>query len=194
VYSSFVLQCLHPAVCNRPPQVTAADWAAWAALSSAGATAEPAFAQFLCRDGHDAGSLMCSRCLEGFWADGLLCQPCYGAYAALVPLAAAAALAFFAFFVFYRVRVQRRQLQQRQHQHRRSTFGGAPGDEENSTSIVLWFLQVSSTLSMSSQINAARNGQPDSSSLTGLAWLDQLLSFRPWGACMRVCMCAALAR
>src|SRR6185295_3253601 len=32
--------------------------------------------QFTCSDGYDKSSLMCSRCLSGFYADGDLCLRC----------------------------------------------------------------------------------------------------------------------
>jgi hypothetical protein len=61
----------------------------------------------------------------------------------------------------------------------------APLSEEERAqpiSILVWFLQVGATLTLSTQFNSASSGevQDNGSTATGLTWIDQITSFRPW--------------
>ncbi len=176
VYAAQLLPCLHPAVCNAPPAVPTdpSHWSNWISLINAGGLSDPAIADFRCREGHDPASLMCSRCLRGFWSDGFLCRPCLAAYAVLVPLGIFVTAAVAVAYVVFRAR-------------RAAAVPGSSATsstEGNVAAIAFWFLQVSAALQTSSQINSARSGHrasaDDAASSSSLSWLDQLVSFRPW--------------
>jgi hypothetical protein len=186
-----LLPCLHPTVCNHEPDAldlaaAGSDWAAWASLAAANVTSTPGFAQFLCRPGHDVDSPQCSACVADYWSNGFICERCGTAYAVLVPLALLGGLAALALHVRHRVRVVE--------QWRRTVAASAErrSMETHSVAVVLSFLQVSATLQISAQINAAqsavsgngasRNGAGEVASGPGSGWLDELLSFRPWAA------------
>jgi hypothetical protein len=51
-----------------------------------------------------------------------------------------------------------------------------------STSILVSFLQVGATLTLSTQFNSASSGESQDAGSTGsaLTWMDQIISFRPW--------------
>jgi hypothetical protein len=185
--------CLHPTVCNRPAYGAVAVWDDWSALVRSGTTVLPEFARYQCRRGHNASSLLCSRCEDGFWLDGLLCQPCHASYGVLMPLTVV--LATLALVAYVRQRVQlvaatyaaavRDSAAQRLSASRGAQEHIATATQ-NTTSLVLWFVQVSATLQISTQINATRSatvGAEDEHTLSdwSASWLRELLSFRPWG-------------
>jgi hypothetical protein len=158
-----LLPCLHPAVCGSTRGFVD-DWATWAPLAANGTAATAAFADFQCREGHDAAAPLCSGCLRGYWLDGFLCRRCVAGAEALVVLGSLAALGLLVFAV-------RRQLRMQADGVRTTASFG---------SIILWFFQVSHTLQVSQQINAAQRGSSLSQDAGGLAALLPVLSFRPW--------------
>ncbi len=157
-----LLHCLHPAVCGGSP-LFVDDWVAWAALASTGAAVTADFAEFQCREGHDADTPMCAGCLRGYWQDGFLCRRCFAGAAALVVLGALAGAALLAYAV------------------RRSLRAGADA-AHNYATIVTWFFQVAQTLQVSTQINAAQqSGRTDrADGGAGVSSYLPALSFRPW--------------
>ncbi len=185
--------CLHPAVCNTPLEVAVSDWPQWSSLVANGSSSSPAVSEFLCRAGHDPSSFMCSRCLPDFYLNGflwfvalarlLVCvesltrtcafahsEPCQRGFTALVPVAVVGAILLLGAFIYKRIQ-------------RQCAQSGVATDEasiDESVSLVLWFLQVSSTLQVSSQINMARGGVAEAATPVGITWLDTLFSFRPW--------------
>lgn len=181
-YAAALLPCLHPAVCNQPsPDVAAllslfsgrvGSWESWPEGQKTGvAKVGAAFSEVQCREGHDPASALCGSCVEGYWADGFLCQPCVAGAAVLVSLAAVAAVVGLALYLKHRVTVHVQS----------SRFLG------QTTTIVLWYFQMSGALQLSAQLNRGRSSQaqPDSSSVqvpAVLDWLQPLLSFRFWAA------------
>ncbi len=182
------LPCLHPEVCNREPVDFAGweDWGAWAAAAQSGATAQPEAAEYQCREGHDPAARQCARCLDGHWADGFLCRRCGPGFAVLVPVLGVAALVAAACFVLYKVK-KAQELDRELAAAAASTAAAAPA-VNNSGSLVFWFLQVSATLRVSAQINAAQRGdawaerQSFDGASGGLSWLELWVTLRPWAA------------
>jgi hypothetical protein len=140
-----LLPCLHPAVCNRAPALTATSWTEWAQLTEAGVTQLADFGEFLCREGHDASSLLCSRCLNGYWLDGFLCHRCERGYGALVAVALVACTVLLALYISVRARASTAD--------RHATAGASFPAQTVATT--LWYLQVSAALALSSQARRA---------------------------------------
>jgi hypothetical protein len=178
VYAPSV-HCLHPTVCNYVPDGNvlgaATDWSVWPALMQSGLARDPRFADFQCRPGHDARSLMCSTCEAGFWLDGFLCRPCVAGAAVLSPLAVVAGLAALtAHILAHARRLTAAEL-------RAPESLAAQRVDEQTTTLVLWFFQASATLRASAQINAAQRGEGGHNTPLSDA-IDDILSFRPWAA------------
>jgi hypothetical protein len=93
-----LLPCLHPAVCGgggRSPFI-GDNWTRWGRVASSGAAFTAEFSQFQCRDGHDPATPLCAGCVDGYWLDGFLCQPCFAGARVLVVLGMLAAVAVLA--------------------------------------------------------------------------------------------------
>ncbi len=171
VYAT-LLPCLHPAVCNRAPEVSAATWAEWVALNAGGVTGGPSFAEYLCRDGHDPASLMCSRCVSGYWLDGFLCERCLPGYAGLVAVGLVGCVALLVVYVAQRALVSVASVDAPIAAALRGSFeegddGSGGGDSANqragparapkstpaqTVATTLWYFQVSAALSISAQV------------------------------------------
>ncbi len=196
VYATALVACLHPTVCNRPaPPPHARSWPEWAPLVADGTINTADFSRYLCREGHDAASLLCSRCLDRYWLQGFLCQPCgdgatLAAVSVLVGVAMIVALAVYVRhrILSHEVPPSASELGGRALRVMTDESGGtAPqraSEDAETTSIALWYLQVSSLLLVSTQINSARtdSGRGDGTDTVWRSWLDQLVSFSPWAA------------
>lgn len=147
---------------------------------------------FQCREGHDPSSLKCSRCLPGYWLDGFLCHRCAASYSVLAPLSAFVAVCALIAYLVYSARYRPRRVRPVSLSVSSNVTATSTTSTElsvvrrsHSVSLVLWFLQVSATLQASSQINAAASSTATADSAepgSGLSWLDNLLSFRPWAS------------
>jgi hypothetical protein len=176
VYSTALLRCLHPSVCNvAPAEQLPSTWPEWWGFVADGRDQLPANAEVLCRAGHDPGSLQCSRCLGGFWPQGFLCERCFAAYVVLVPLAIVVGALLLLGYLQFRLGRFRAHLEP----------GAAPRRAAGSTkawmAIILFYLQVSAVVDVSTQVNAA--GHADHAGKTWwknvVAPLAALTDFRP---------------
>jgi hypothetical protein len=172
--SNSLRSCLHPEVCGAGDRYkfNDLDWPKWVALSATGEALSQAFSDVQCREGHDPTTPLCAGCLRGYWLDGFLCQRCFFGAEALVVLALVGGLALLVYAVW---------------RHHRPVDRKAA---DHYLTLILWFFQVTQTLQVSSQINAA---QRDTASATasagdgadtgpgsGLSRHLSVLSFRPW--------------
>ncbi len=168
VYAT-LLSCLHPSVCNRAPALTAASWPEWSQLRADGVTAQSTFNEFLCREGHDAASLMCSRCEEGYWQNGFLCERCLEGFGALVVVGLLICSALLALYIANRALLGISSHETLATAYREQVAVGGRGDSlhraqgqrawaappAGAAQIVattLWYFQVSAALSVSSQV------------------------------------------
>jgi hypothetical protein len=175
--------CLHPLVCNAPPEVPVPQtWDEMAAYVIAGHDQELGNTQYRCRDLHDVQSFKCSGCQEGAWKEGFLCRKCVASASVLLPLAVALGVVLLGVFLWVRFPAE---------------AGPAPfsaGDDGGATSaqslhsvtLLFSFLQISDVIHLSDQINAARSGRGQTAAQSAmLDWsnvLAQFLAFTPSGA------------
>jgi hypothetical protein len=205
VYAT-LLACLHPTVCNRQPAQSPQTWTDLVRLRIDGVTEQPEFSEFLCREGHDSSSLMCSRCLDGYWLDGFQCEPCLEGYDALVVLGLMACIMLLTIYVGNRAWISRDDVLVEAFldstRAQRGRWIKPRSGAAQTVASTLWYFQVSAAISVSSQvrvlracswrcnltrhacwpapqINAAHNGNAEQPS-EGFSKFSQLLTFRPW--------------
>jgi hypothetical protein len=179
-YAAALLPCLHPAVCNQigaddaalldqlAERITA--WDVWPTHQGRDLDGLPrSLAEIQCRDGHDPLSPLCGQCLSGYWADGFLCQRCVVGAGVMVALAAVAALCCLGVYLRHRVSLH--------------VEGGR--FQGQTTTIVLWYFQMSAALELSAQLNQVRSSRGAASAASvqlpaSIDWLQPILSFRFW--------------
>jgi hypothetical protein len=155
---------LHPQICNVNPFASIDTWAAWVPLASSGVVDTADLANVQCREGHSPTARLCSKCIDGYWLDGLLCRRCFNGEAALVGIVSIAALGALVVYVWLQMR----------------NFSVGAG--EHCVTLLLWYFQVAGALQLSAQINAAENGHSDDTDNDPFRAVLPLLSFRPWAA------------
>lgn len=118
---------------------------------------------FQCSEGRDEASLMCSRCLSGWFAIGSDCVQCHAAHFLLVPLVVALlALAVCAY----------------SWRHRYSARNSALLD------MAVFWIQLTAVLS---DLRTVFDTDATPDAAVGLGQLDSLLLFYPW--CANACIC-----